>query len=244
VASAKSAQQGGAQRLELCDNLIEGGTTPSMGMIKVVMQQVDIPVNVMIRPRGGDFLYSDDEVTVMLEDIKMVKELNVNGVVIGPLKQDGTIDKVLTRRLVDAARPLSVTFHRAIDCTPDPIAALKDCADLGIDRVLTSGGASSVVDGIDLAKQMVSLGRTLNVVVLLGAGVSESNAQTIIQNTGTDEIHGSLRKKIPSCMVYKPQKPIFMGAEKHNVADTEFTLKVVDATRVKTLTSSLEGEST
>src|SRR5688572_20212403 len=139
VEGARAAQQGGAQQVELCDNLIEGGTTPSAGTIAVARQQLDIELNVMIRPRGGDFCYSELEFEVMKYDIQQARQLGANGVVIGLLNGDGSVDRERTEALVKLARPLRVTFHRAFDMSRDPQTALETLIELGLDRVLTSG---------------------------------------------------------------------------------------------------------
>src|SRR5512142_2116911 len=139
VEGAIAAQQGGAQRVELCDNLVEGGTTPSLGTIRLARQRVSIGVNVIIRPRGGDFYYSSLEFEVMRQAILAAKEAGADGVVIGLLLPDGRVDADRTRALVELARPLSVTFHRAIDLCRDSAEALEDLAGIGVDRILTSG---------------------------------------------------------------------------------------------------------
>src|SRR5512146_3272836 len=139
VEGAVAAQQGGAQRVELCDNLVEGGTTPSLGMIRLTRQHIAIALNVIIRPRGGDFFYSPLEFEVMRQDILAAKEAGADGVVIGLLLPDGRVDVERTRALAALARPLSVTFHRAIDLCRDPAEALEELAGLGVDRILTSG---------------------------------------------------------------------------------------------------------
>ena len=153
--SAINAELGGANRVELCDNLMEGGTTPSSGMVAVTLERVQIPVMMMIRPRGGDFLYTDLEYEIMLRDIEEAKRLVVHGVVFGILTPDGRVDKMRTKQLIEAARPLSVSFHRAFDMTVDPLQALEDLIDLGVDRILTSGQEPSVSEGTALIAELV-----------------------------------------------------------------------------------------
>ena len=145
VASAIAAEQGGGARVELCQNLFEGGTTPSVGTVYRTLEQVGIKVNAIIRPRGGDFLYSDDEFAVMQHDIVTLKEMGINGVVIGLLNADGTIDTDRSRQLIELARPLEVTYHRAFDVTADPFRSLDDIIALGVERLLTSGQEPSVL---------------------------------------------------------------------------------------------------
>ena len=148
VESAHAAAVGGAARVELCDDLLEGGTTPSAGMIEVVRERIAIGLNVLIRPRGGDFSYSDLEFEVMERDIDVARRLGADGVVLGLLDPDGSIDEPRTRLLADSARPLSVTFHRAFDVTRDAVESLEALIRVGVDRVLTSGRARTALDGI------------------------------------------------------------------------------------------------
>src|SRR4029079_2315147 len=142
-------------RVELCDNLLEGGTTPSAGTIELARQHLTIALNVIIRPRGGDFCYSKIEFEIMRRDIELVKLMGADGVVIGILNPNGTIDKARTRTLVELARPMTVTFHKAFDMTRDPFAALDTLIELGVDRVLTSGQESSVLEGLDVVRALV-----------------------------------------------------------------------------------------
>jgi copper homeostasis protein len=207
--SARRAVAGGAGRLELCANLVEGGTTPSSGLMSVVRSEVSVPVHVLIRPRGGDFLYEADEVATMLADIAEAGRIGMAGVVIGALTPDGRIDEPITRRLVDAARPLAVTFHRAFDLAADPIEALEALVRLGIERVLTSGQANTAVEGIPVIRELVgrSAGR---VTVLAGGGLNEQNALRIVQETGVQEIH--LRGGIAEESGMRFRRPgVFMG---------------------------------
>ncbi|XP_058399727.1 copper homeostasis protein cutC homolog isoform X5 [Diceros bicornis minor] len=172
VESAVNAERGGAGRIELCSGLLEGGTTPSMGVLQVVKQCVQIPVFVMIRPRGGDFLYSDREVEVMKADIRLAKLYGADGLVFGALTEDGHIDKELCMSLVAICRPLPVTFHRAFDMVHDPMAALETLLTLGFERVLTSGCDSSALEGLPLIKRLIDQeegGMTLSLETLISA---------------------------------------------------------------------------
>ena len=195
VASSLAAERGGARRLELCDALFDGGTTPSAGMIAACKATVSIPVFVMIRPRGGGFVYSDAERDVMRRDVVVARELGADGVVIGGLRPDGTVDLALVRCLVEAAHELPVTFHRAFDLTPDFDAALASLADAGVRRVLTAGGASTAADGAaalaDLVRQAGS-----RLVVMAGGGIREDNVRSLVSVSGVREVHVRLTRLV------------------------------------------------
>jgi len=188
VESAIAAQEGGAARVELCAALDEGGLTPSAGMIELVRGKISIGLQVMIRPRSGDFFYSDLETEAMMKDIEAVKGLGVDGVVIGVLNSDYTVDVVRMDMLVELARPLSVTFHRAFDETRDQVAAMETIINLGIDRILTSGGRRSVSDGLPTVKRLVqqSGGR---IAIMAGSGITIENVREIVVRTGVKEVH-------------------------------------------------------
>ncbi|MBR4130208.1 MAG: copper homeostasis protein CutC [Bacteroidaceae bacterium] len=190
--SVKAAIEGGAHRIELCRSLEVDGLTPSKAMMESAIS-LRIPVQVLIRPREGDFVYNEEEVQSMIRDIRLAKELGANGVVIGALRKDGTIDEETIRRLVDEAKGLSITFHRAFDVCSQPLEALEKIISLGCNRLLTSGQAASAEQGIPLLKQLVeqSAGR---IIIMPGAGVNEKNARNILSATGAHEIHGSLRR--------------------------------------------------
>jgi copper homeostasis protein len=209
VASARSAEAGGAGRLELCDNLLEGGTTPSLGMLETVRERVALPIHVLIRPRGGDFVYDGDEMAVMLRDITLARRAAVDGVVIGALEIDGRVDLDRTRRLVGAARPMAVTFHRAFDLTRDPVEALEAIVGLGIERVLTSGQAATAEAGIPVIKQAVAqaAGR---IGVLAGGGIDETSAARVVRETGVREIHVCGSRAGRSPMQFR-RDGVFMG---------------------------------
>ena len=190
--SVKAAIEGGAHRIELCRALEVDGLTPSKEMMESAIG-LGIPVQILIRPREGDFVYNEEEVQSMIRDIRLAKQLGANGVVIGALRQDGTIDEETIRRLVDEAKGLSITFHRAFDVCSQPLEALEKIISLGCNRLLTSGQAASAEEGIPLLKQLVeqSAGR---IIIMPGAGVNERNARNILSATGAHEIHGSLRR--------------------------------------------------
>ena len=179
IESALRAQEGGADRVELCDNPGEGGTTPSYGTIEVVRQNVSLDLYVMIRPRGGDFCYSSYEFHSMKRDISQCQRLSVDGIVFGILNSDGTIDKKRCSELIGRARPLKVTCHRAFDMTRDPFEALEDCIEVGFDRILTSGQRSVASDGAELIGELIkkSDGR---IAIMPGSGVNEKTVENIV----------------------------------------------------------------
>ncbi len=192
IESVRAAKEGGAQRVELCRALELDGLTPSEAMMEEAIG-MGIPVQVLVRPREGDFVYDKDEVECMLSDIRHARRLGAKGVVIGALKADGSIDEETVRLLVEEAEGLSVTFHRAFDVCACPEEALEQITSLGCHRLLTSGQAPTAEQGIPLLKRLVeqAAGR---IIIMPGAGVNVDNARRILAETGTYEIHGSLRK--------------------------------------------------
>jgi copper homeostasis protein len=186
--SALAAEQGGADRVELCDNLSVGGTTPSAGTIAEACRRLTIPVHVLIRPRAGDFVPSPAERAAMRFDVDMARMLGAAGVVLGVLRTDATIDRDETAALVELARPMSVTFHKAFDQTPDPEQALETLIALGVDRVLTSGGRPTALDGMDMLKRFVEQARG-RIAVLAGGRLAGENLEPIITATEVREVH-------------------------------------------------------
>lgn len=209
VEGALAAQAAGAQRIELCDNLVEGGTTPSLGMIQLACQSVSIDVNVIIRPRGGDFCYSKLEVEVMHRDILAARDAGASGVVIGLLNPDGSVDAEKTRALVETARPMSVTFHRAFDLCRNPHEALEAICGLGIERILTSGQMPTALQGAACIASLVqkAAGRTI---ILAGGGINAGNIAAILAQTRVKEAHFAARKKVDSPMIFR-NRHVFMG---------------------------------
>lgn len=199
--SAIDAQAAGAHRIELCDNPGEGGTTPSYGMIKAVRENVSIDVYPIIRPRGGDFLYSPGEFEIMKQDITVCKQLGCDGVVIGMLHADGSIDKAHCRQLVELAYPLGVSFHRAFDRAANLQQALEDVIEIGCERILTSGGKPSAADATDVLKQLLEQADE-RIIIMPGSGVRAQNIEAIARATGAREFHSSARRFIPSAMQY------------------------------------------
>lgn len=188
VESAMAAERGGAQRVELCDNLAGGGTTPSMKTIELVRRNITIGLHVMIRPRVGDFFYSDSEFEIMKKDIAAVKKLGVDGIVFGILKNDRTIDKDRIKMLADLAKPMNTIFHRAFDVVADPVQALQDVISSGCDRLLTSGQQQTAEEGIPLIAQLIKQAKD-RIIIMPGCGVDVQNAKDILDRTGATEIH-------------------------------------------------------
>jgi len=228
VEAALAAEAGGAGRVELCADLLEGGITPSGGTIQEACARLSIPVNVIIRPRGGDFCYSDVEFAVMQRNVALAKASGANGAVIGILHPDGTVDVERTRALVELARPLSLTFHRAFDVTRDPYEALETLIELGIDRVLTSGQEPSVLEGLDLIVDLVRAAGD-RIVVMPGAGITERNIDKIVSASGVREVHVYAPVGVASRMVYRNPR-VFMGGE---LRPPEYSVSVTDAGRIR-----------
>jgi copper homeostasis protein len=202
VASAIAAEEGGAHRLELCSNLAEGGVTPSAGVIAMVRQQVAIDLRVLIRPRAGDFCYSPDEFDVMSRDVVLAKQLGANGVALGILDADGNVDITRTRDLVKLARPLQVTFHRALDMARDLNEALEAVLETGCDRILTSGAALTAEQGIATIARLGNSAANRIQIVAAG-GIREHNVRQIVEKTGVCEVHAALQTPIPSQMRFR-----------------------------------------
>ena len=198
-ATTKSAIEGGADRIELCANLAEGGTTPSYGTIKHCREAFAVSLYPIIRPRGGDFLYTKDEFEIMWQEVKLCKQLGCDGIVIGLLNMDGTIDRVRTSTLIEAAYPMGVTFHRAFDRCKESFEALEQLIEIGCERILTSGQQPSVVDGVDLVAELNKKADD-RIVIMPGSGVRKENIKMLAEKTGCVEFHSSLRGKESSKM--------------------------------------------
>jgi copper homeostasis protein len=211
VEAAIAAERGGASRIELCSALYEGGMTPSYALMQQTLKHIRIPAHIMVRPRGGDFFYSGIEFEVMKQDVRQCKALGVAGVVLGLLNLDGTVDVERTRELVQLARPMQVTFHRAFDSSADLMQSLEDIITTGADRILTSGGANQIVDGAEVAAvlQQRAAGR---IEIMIGGGVKASNARQLFQQIGATHFHASLRAPVPSPMQYRKTE-MGVGAE-------------------------------
>ena len=238
ASAALAAQRGGADRVELCDNLLEGGTTPSAGCIKVARRGLKIGLHVIIRPRGGDFLYREDEMQVMREDVRLARELGADGVVLGCLTATGAIDRARTAELIELARPLKVTFHRAFDMCRDARQALQTLIGLGVERVLTSGQEASVLEGLDLiaALHKLAAGR---IIILPGGGITPANVQRIVAATGVTEVHLSARHSVESGMLHRNPR-VFMGGA---LRPAEFSWKTTDPAAVRSVVRKLRRRS-
>ncbi len=230
IDAALKAQQGGADRIELCDNPGEGGTTPSAGIIQQVQKLLTIPVFVMIRPRGGDFCYSDHEFESMKHDIALCKALNMPGVVFGILSPEGQLDKLRCAELIKLARPMQVTCHRAFDMTKDPLQSLEDCIALGFDRILTSGHQLKAEMGIDIIACLVKQAKG-RISIMAGSGVNEQNVIKIISNTKVNEVHFGAMSQVPSSMQYQNSNITGMGS----AGGSEFLLRTVDTNVVRSM---------
>lgn len=235
VESAVNAQIAGADRVELCDNLIEGGTTPSFGTIVSARDNLTIGLHVIIRPRGGDFLYSDSEYDIMKRDIEKCGECGVDGVVIGILKPEGAIDTERIAKLIKLAHPMSVTFHRAFDMCSDPIRGLEDIISAGASRLLTSGQKNIVPDGAELISNLVRQSGN-RIIIMPGSSLDESNIASMAKVTGASEFHLTGRKIVNSKMTFR-REGITMGG----VPDIpEFYRNVADPERIKKIINILK----
>lgn len=201
--SAINGQKGGAVRVELCDNLEEGGTTPALSQIELTRENLSIQVNVIIRPRGGDFLYNDLEFEMMKRDIHHCGKSKCDGVVFGILNQDGSIDKKRNKELVDIAHQygMSTTFHRAFDRCADLLKSLEDVIELGCDRILTSGGMKTAPEGKDILKKLIEQANN-RIIIMPGGGITENNIADLAEKTGLKEFHGSFRSRYMGNMKY------------------------------------------
>jgi copper homeostasis protein len=211
VASAVAAERGGAKRVELCGDLLEGGITPSAGMIELVRAKVSIGLQIMIRPRGGDFCYTADEFEIMHRDIETAKKLGADGVVFGILDADGNVDTRRSRGLLELARPLDVTFHRAFDMSADLSRSLEDLCGIGANRILTSGGQPTALHGLQRIAELVKAAQG-RIVIMPGSGIKAENAQRIVEESGVCEIHAGLRSSVASPMGFRNPR-ITMGNE-------------------------------
>lgn len=234
VESCLAAETGGANRVELCAGIPEGGTTPSYGEILMARKHLNIKLHVIIRPRGGDFFYTPLEIETMIKDIELCNELKVDGVVFGCLNADGSINMPAMRELMDAAKGLSVTFHRAFDVCNNPQKALEQIIELGCDRVLTSGQEINAELGIPLLKELHKQANK-RIIILAGCGVNEQNIKKIALETGINEFHFSAREVKQSNMVYRRERVPMGGA----VNIDEFSRPVTTVNRVQNTIAQL-----
>lgn len=231
VQSAIAAQEGGANRIELCDNLHEGGTTPSYGQIKATLKHLTIPVHVLLRPRTGDFLYTDHEFEVIKTDLEICAQLGCHGVVTGILNANGTVDKPRCAELVQMTKQagLKITFHRAFDLCADMFQALEEIIELGFDCILTSGGKTTAIEGASKIAQLIQRAAD-RICIMPGGGVSEYNVADMVHFTGATEIHSSASVRRKSGMTYQNDH-IIVGSS----FSDEYDLDETDAERVRNI---------
>ncbi len=234
VESAIASQAGGAQRIELCSDLNEGGITPSDGLIQAVREHVGIDVFVMVRPRGGDSFYTSYEYDVMKADVLCMKELKVDGIVVGMLDQEGHVDVPRTRELVQLASPMQVTFHRAFDMSADLDESLDRVIQTGAHRILTSGGVQTVNQGADRVTRLIDAAKG-RIRIMVGGGIRQENIRKIAQRTKATEFHCSLRIKTESPVTFKNHS-LKLGS----VANDEFARYVVLEENVRGLRETLD----
>lgn len=234
VESAIAAQQGGADRVELCDNLMEGGTTPSYASIELARKYLNIGLQVIIRPRGGDFLYTDLEFEIMKRDIEIAKQLGVDGVVFGILDENGEVDEERNRELINLAKPLSITFHRAFDVTKDARKSLKTLIKLEVNRVLTSGQEATAFEGLENITEFVQLAG--DKIIVMGCGnLSERNVKRFVEKTKVREVHLTGFAKVESKMNYRNER-VFMGGALH---PAEFSRKITSTDIIRNVCKQL-----
>lgn len=218
IESALAAQQGGASRVELFSDPSGGGVTPSAGLVAGIRKRISADLHVMIRPRGGDFCYSAEEFEAMLRDVEVAKQLGANGLVAGIVNPDGTVDSVRMRQLISAARPLAITFHRAFDMCKDLPAALEELISCGVDRVLTSGGETTAMEGIETLTKLVRIAGQQASIIVAG-GINAGNVREIVERTGVREVHAGLRSPTPSPMQFRnPRVQFGPGANEYERA--------------------------
>ncbi|MBO5698866.1 MAG: copper homeostasis protein CutC [Bacteroidaceae bacterium] len=235
--SARAALAGGAQRIELCSALEIGGITPSLGLLRSVRAVEGLKLHVLIRSRGGDFLYTDDEVKVMETDIRMARDEGADGVVIGALLPDGNIDEATVARWVKAADGMNVTFHRAFDVAANPSNSLERIINLGCNRLLTSGQAASAMQGLDLIASLQQQAAD-RIIIMPGCGVNSQNAAEILRHTRTNEIHASARSRCLSGMQFRAS-----GVSMGNTTDDAFDRYETDINEVMRIVKSIKTGS-
>jgi copper homeostasis protein len=233
VVSAIIAEKTGADRIELCDNYYEGGTTPSYASIKLAIKELNIPVNIIVRPRGGDFLYSDIEYELIKEDVLIAKKLNANGIVIGFLNTDGSIDIERTKEIIEIAKPMEVTFHRAFDRCKNPLDALEQLIELGVDRILTSGQKKTAIEGIDLLSELVKKANN-RIIIMPGSGINDKNISKLITKTKAIEYHSSAK-------MFKLSKMDYINSSFYNDSEIKYANKTifVDEDKLKKMINQL-----
>jgi copper homeostasis protein len=233
---AFAAAQGGAHRVELCAGLLEGGTTPSPGNLTLSLEKLDIPVMVLVRPRGGDFLYSPRELDTILRDISFAREAGAHGVVTGALTKEGEVDAEAMKRVREAAESMSLTFHRAFDMIQNPFKALETLVELGVDRILTSGGESSVPEALDHLHALVQAAEG-RISIMPGGGVRQDNIQEVVERTGVQEVHFTAFTHWESPMEYRNPRPHMGGTS----LPGEYDRVETDPDQVRSIMGALRG---
>lgn len=234
VGSCINAEKGGADRLELCGNMFEGGTTPSYGVLQLAREMVSKPIYAMVRPRGGDFCYNDIEFEIMKREIKLMKELKIDGIVFGILTKEGKVDKERCSKLLDLWGTNKATFHRAIDVSSNLNEACEDIISLGFERILTSGGEANVMSGIIKLKELVEKYND-KIIIMPGSGINERNIEYINDTIKANEYHMTANKTVESVMQYINEN-VFMGA---SLRPPEFSVKYTDENKVKNIKSKI-----
>ena len=230
VASCIAAEKGGAHRIELCAGLADGGITPSPGFVRQALTKCSLPIFPIIRPRGGDFLYDDDEIEEMECDIRTFGKMGVAGFVFGILTPDGEPDLEANARMLKAANGRPCTFHRAFDMVLDPMDALEKVVRLGFARILTSGGRNSALEGVHLLRELTLAARE-RIIIMAGAGIRPDNALEVVQKSGVTALHGTLQSPLDSRMLYR-NPAVSMGGGNDS---EEYLLRVTDKDKVKSL---------
>lgn len=234
VESCINAEKGGADRLELCGNMFEGGTSASFGVLQLAREMVSKPIYAMVRPRGGDFCYNDIEFEIMKREIKLMKELKIDGIVFGILTKEGKVDKERCSKLLDLWGTNKATFHRAIDVSSNLNEACEDIISLGFERILTSGGEANVMSGIIKLKELVEKYND-KIIIMPGSGINERNIEYINDTVKANEYHMTANKTVESVMQYRNEN-VFMGA---SLRPPEFSVKYTDENKVKNIKSKI-----
>lgn len=237
VESALEAKKGGADRLELCSNLVIGGTTPTLALYKQIRETVDIRIHVLIRPRFGDFLYTEHEKEIIVKEIAMFREAGADGIVIGCLQPEGSLDGEIMKRFIDHSGTMSVTLHRAFDMCRNPFETLTECISIGVDTILTSGCQATCIQGIDLLRQLdeKSDGK---ISILAGAGINEAAVRLLLRETGITAFHMSGKRILESGMIFR-NPHVSMGIP----GMSEFEIWETDSASVASVKKLLMPES-
>lgn len=237
--SAIAAEKGGADRIELCASIGEGGLTPSIGMIEQIAQNTTLGIHVLIRPRSGDFLYNDGEIEIIKKDIQACKQHRVNGIVVGFINPDGSIDTQLLKEIIDLARPLKVCFHRAFDLCSDPLKSLEELIDLGVDYLLTSGQEAKAIDGIGLISQLVQKANN-RIKIMPGSGVRTHLLEDLCRKTKAPAYHMSARILMDSNMKFRKLN-VAMGNDSQNKEFQTYTHDINSIKKAQTILGNLSS---